>query len=191
MWKNWAVCQCFGVLMIAGCGEGLPVEVPPEDAAVDAASSPPRFEIIWISDLSVTSAAPEAFDLGVIVNRGDAPLDLSDARIVMNTDNDARIDFELLVQGSATPLPPGKAAGRLNPASRAKIVDSGLLDAPLVDDEYSFGVVLKNTPPGVNVVIASAVLEIGGVSVQMPFWVFHGVDASFNATNQVASPPKR
>jgi len=179
----------ISILIIAGCGKVVTVQ---PDAAVaidatDADNGGRQFEVIYISDLSVSSTLFTTGNMSVVVNRGTVPLDLSKARIVTTTDDNPQATFGMSLTISNTALSPNHGAGDLSPAAKALIIDSGMVTEDRTDLQYSMSISLLNTPAGDYKVTASAILEIDAIQVEIPISFQHGASVSFNGVNRVLS----
>jgi hypothetical protein len=160
------------------------------DAAIDAATVVSRFDVGYVDSITVTPSITQVSSVIAVVNTSTGPLDLSTAKVIAFVDDssNARMTFELAA-GSTLKLAPGRAAGRLSPLAKSKVLVDGLIEEPLDDQMLNFSITFDTTPIVGQIVSAQAILGIGNATIVLPF-VFttdNGVDIQLTHANRLSS----
>jgi len=181
-----------------GCGSVQSTEV---DAAVDAASSAVdsmpdaapaalKYDVGYVDNLTVTPDITGVFGFVAVVNMGTSQLNLSTASVVTYIDDNASVNWSLAKdKGSTTMLNPGRAAGFLTLAAKAKVLANGVVTEPVDDEILSFTMNFGTPLPAGDVINAQAVIAIDNVSATLPFTINVGTSVQFNSAKRVSARP--
>ncbi len=183
--------------LLVACGDVKEAEqdagVTPDaaaDAAIDAAPVAVRFDVGYVDSITVTPSITEVSSVIAVVNTSTAPLDLSTVKVIAFVDDNsnARMTFEKAT-GSTLKLAPGRAAGRLSPLAKSKVLVDGLVEEPLDDQMLNFSITFDTTPIVGQIVAAQAILGIGSATIVLPFVITtdNGVDIQLTHANRLSS----
>ena len=170
-----ALMACCGAMVGCGSVKTLMPEMPP-DAAIDApdAMQPAKtkYDVAYINDITIIPAITSINSLVLVVNKGTAPLKLSTVDVVTYSDDSADIGWAFSKSGATTTmLMPSQAAGQLTPDAQGKLVDSGLVREPVVDNMLNFSMAFSTTPPTGVILHAQVVLRIETTDIVLPFTI--------------------
>jgi hypothetical protein len=149
------------------------IDAAPIDALIDAAPAPvTKYDIAYITDITLNPNISSIFSFLLIVNKGTAPLKLETTTVVTYSDDSAGIDWTLTNNGvTTTMLRPDHAAGMLSPDVAAKLVDSGLVPEPIDDNTLNFTMAFTTPPPSGVTLRAQAVLRVETADIVLPFTI--------------------
>lgn len=189
----WLVSCCS----LVACGSVKEAEqdagVTPDarpDAAVDAAPVATRFDVGYVDSITVTPSTTEVSSVIAVVNTSTGPLDLSTAKVIAFVDDNsnARMTFAKDT-GSTLKLAPGRAAGRLSPLAKSKVLVDGLVEEPLDDQTLNFSITFDTTPIVGQIIAAQAIIGIGTATAVLPFVLTtdDGIDIQLTHANRLSS----
>jgi hypothetical protein len=160
------------------------------DAAIDAAPVTARFDVGYVDSITITPSTTEVSSVIAVVNTSNGPLDLSTARVIAFVDDNsnARMTFDKAA-GSTLKLAPGRAAGRLSPLAKSKVLVDGLIEEPLDDQMLNFSITFETTPIVGQIVSAQAIIGVGTATIVLPFVLTtdDGVDIQLTHANRLPS----
>lgn len=159
----------IALLLLVGCGSVTPPESP--DGRFDAAGDPdatrtPAFDVAYGSEWRFSVAGP-AGGFVSIINRGTAPLSMSDLQVTSISDDHPTASIRIIPNVSDTTVGPGLAGGSLTPIAEGLI--DPLVDEPRTDvDSDYLSIELVNAPSGDYDIAALVTLELDGSTVDLP-----------------------
>jgi hypothetical protein len=177
--RHGGVIAALGIAGLIGCGDvksTSPDARDPVDGAGpgpdSAAASGAKYDIAYISDLTINPNISSLFSFLLVINKGTAPLKLNTATVVAYSDDSAAIDWQLTKNAATTTLlTPDHAAGTLVPDATAKLVDSGLVPEPIEDTKLDFMMTFPTAPASGVTLHAQAVLRIETANIVLPFTI--------------------
>ena len=149
--------------------DGATTDAPAIDAPIDGPPATP-FDVAYTSiwDIKGTTGVG-AGGTGVIINRGNQPLDLSQLQVVDFTDDHPVINFTYLIGNPATYLlPPNNSGGSLSPLA-GQFIDPMVPEFRFDSSRPTLDFTLNNIPSPIPTVTvnASAHLRIGNQTAQV------------------------
>ncbi|WP_428267235.1 hypothetical protein [Haliangium sp.] len=162
-------------------------DAPILDAAPPDASPPVAYEVAYVNEMTFDAdlGVVDVASFGLLVNAGELPLDLSTAKVLTFSDDNATVGYEFSLDNDAdAQLHKGEAAGALSPLAQQVIISSGLVTEPVVDDSVAFRLNLTNIPTGNFDITARAVLSINDAPLTLEFQIHleSGASTQFSAT---------
>ncbi|MBC7976813.1 MAG: hypothetical protein H7138_17700 [Myxococcales bacterium] len=154
--------------------DSMPTDGPPIDMQVIPAA--PKFDFGFIDEFTIAwNFAGNGFSgFAAVANTSNKPLNLNKLTIVSVTDDDPMVTSVFaLERASETPLAPANAAGQLAGQAIVRIIESGLMTEPLVDESLLFNLYFPNfNDTFINrVVHIKAKIQIDDGEIELPMTV--------------------